>query len=167
MPRDPPPCRAAVRRPPPAGGRATEFSASDCWTVEPGRAEGVQANVAKGLATEGMVLEGMKLNGNSVRVLVRNPRYDVEAQAIGRTARVLSRTLPNSVEEFTIVQTHNGMPTGAVTMKRSDVERLENAPAANILREVTFSGAADAWDGISPLPGTYPRLNWSFGPTPR
>ncbi len=142
-----------------------KFSAGDLgWTVEPGRAEGVQANVAKGLATEGMVLEGIKLNGNSVRVLVRNPRFDVEAQAIGRTARVLSRTLPNSVEEFTIVQTHNGMPTGAVTMKRSDVERLENAPAANILREVTFSGAADAWDGVSPLPGTYPRLNWSFGP---
>ena len=142
-----------------------QFSARDLgWTVEPGRAASAQADVAKGLANEGIVLEGIQLNASSVRVLVRNPRYDVEAQSIGRTARVLSRTMPDSVEEFTIVQTHNGMPTGAVTMKRSDIERLENAPASNLLQEVTFSGAADAWDGINPLPGTYPRLSWSLGP---
>ena len=142
-----------------------KFSARDLgWTVEPGRAAGVRADVAKGLANEGMVLEGMKLEGNRVRVVLRNPRYDVEAQAVGRAARVLSRTLPASVEEFTIAQTANGMPTGAVTMKRSDIEQLENAPARDMLRRMTFSGGADAWDGITPVDGTYPRLSWSFGP---
>jgi len=142
-----------------------KYSARDLgWTAEPGRAQGVQADVATGLANEGMVLEGMRLEANSARVLIRNPRFDVEAQAIGRTARVLSRTLPASVEKFTIVQTHNGMPAGAVTIKRSDIERLENAPASNLLGQVTFSGAANAWDGVNPLPGTYPRLSWSLGP---
>ena len=142
-----------------------QYSARDLgWTVEPGRAAGVQADVARGLAKEGMVLEGMKLEGNRVRVLIRNPRYDIEAQAVGRTARVLSRTLPDSVEEFTIAQTYNGMPTGAVTMTRTDVERLENAPASNMLSRVSFGGGARAWDGVNPAPGTYPRLAWSIGP---
>lgn len=142
-----------------------KFSASDLgWTVEPGRGDVVRNDVAKALANEGMVLQGMKLTGNSVRVVLRNPRYDREAQAFGRAARVLTRTLPDSVEEFTIAQTFNGMPISAVKMKRSDLERLENAPAANMLDRVTVTGGAGAWEGIEPVKGTFPRLAWSFGP---
>lgn len=142
-----------------------KFSARDLgWTSEPGKADAVRNDVAQALAKEGMVLEGMKLEGNSVRVVLRNPRYDVEAQAVGRAARVLTRNLPASVEEFTIAQTYNGMPTGTVTLSRSDVEKLENAPAANMFPRVTFGGGAEAWDGIQPVDGTYPRLSWSFSP---
>ncbi|MDQ2090541.1 YjbH domain-containing protein [Marimonas arenosa] len=142
-----------------------KFSARDLgWTVEPGKTDAVQKDVAGAMAKEGMVLEGMKLEGNRVRVVLRNPRYDIEAQGFGRAARVLTRNLPDSVEEFTIVQTYKGMPTGAVTMTRSDVEALENAPAGNMLSRVAFSGGAGAWDGINPVPGTYPRLSWSLGP---
>ena len=142
-----------------------KFSARDLgWTTEPGKPAQVQADVVQAMATEGMAVEGFRLDGSRARVVLRNSRYDIEAQAAGRAARVLSRNLPASVEEFTIVQTYKGVPTGSVTMKRSDVEALENAPASQMLERVTFGSGLGAWDGISPLDGVYPRFNWSFGP---
>ncbi|MDU8929614.1 YjbH domain-containing protein [Alisedimentitalea sp. MJ-SS2] len=140
-------------------------SASDLgWTDLPGKPAMVQSDVANALAKEGIMLEGMKLDGRSVRVVMRNTRYDIESQAVGRTARALTRNLPASVEEFTVVQTYQGMPTGAVTLKRSDVEALENAPAHDILQRAVFSSGAGAWDGVAPVDGAYPRLSWSLGP---
>lgn len=142
-----------------------KFSASDLgWTTTPGAKQSVQASVAEALAREGMVLEGMKLDGDRVHILLRNPRYDIESQAVGRAARVLTRTLPASVETFTIAQTFNGVPAGAVTMKRSDLEALENASADALLNRVVFSGGAAGWRDIDPVQGAYPRLSWSFGP---
>lgn len=142
-----------------------KFSASDLgWTTEPGARTKVQNDVAEALAKEGLMLEGMKLEGTRVRVVLRNTRYDVQAQGVGRAARALSRNLPASVEQFTITQVYQGMPTGAVTLNRSDIEQLENAPAANMQQKVSFSGGADAWEGIAPLEGAYPRLSWGLAP---
>ncbi|WP_235857890.1 YjbH domain-containing protein [Marimonas lutisalis] len=141
------------------------FSASDLgWKTQPGAEDSLRAQVAETLAGEGLILEGIRLEGTRAHVLLRNTRYDVEAQAVGRAARVLSRTLPPSVETFTIGQTFNGMPTGAVTMTRSDVERLENAPATDMFERVTFGGDAGAWAGMAPEGGSYPRFEWSLGP---
>ena len=141
------------------------FSANDLgWTTEPGKPAEVKKDVAEALAKEGLLLQGLTLDGHSARVIIRNPRYDIEAQAVGRTARVLTRNLPDSVEVLTIVETYDGMPTSAVTFRRSDLEQLENAPAEAILQRAAFSGGAGAWQGIEPVASEFPRLRWSFGP---
>ncbi|MDQ2094006.1 YjbH domain-containing protein [Rhodalgimonas zhirmunskyi] len=142
-----------------------KFSASDLgWTTTPGTKAGAQTALAAGLAREGLVLEGIKLDGRHARVLVRNTRWDIEAQAVGRAARVMSRNLPASVETFEVVQVSNGVPLSSVSMSRSDVERLENAPAERMYDRVTFGGGAAAWNGVEMVDGTYPRLSWSLGP---
>lgn len=142
-----------------------KYSASDLgWTVEPGRKDKVREAVAGGLAGEGLILEGMEIDGRRAHVVVRNERWDIEAQAVGRAARVLSRNLPASVETFRITQVAHGMPVGAVTVARSDIEKLENAPASAMLSRVRFDGASDAWAGVAPIDGIYPRLEWSLGP---
>ncbi|MEZ5715392.1 MAG: YjbH domain-containing protein [Paracoccaceae bacterium] len=142
-----------------------QFSARDLgWTVEPGKPQAVQGDVATAMAKEGLVLEGMKLSGDSVRVVLRNPRYDVEAQGFGRAARVLTRNLPASVETFEIVEVKNGMPVGSVKMSRSDVEALENAPARAIESRVNFGSGLGRLGRRDDDRRRLSALSWSLGP---
>ncbi|WP_372612871.1 YjbH domain-containing protein [Aquicoccus sp.] len=142
-----------------------EFSARDLgWADTPGARDTLSDEVAQSLAREGLILEGMEVDSRHARVLLRNHRWDVESQAAGRAARVLSRVMPDSVEHFTIGQSYRGMPAGAVTMRRSDIEALENAPAAEMFDRVTFSGDGAAWAGMDVAPDNYPRLEWSLAP---
>lgn len=141
------------------------YSASDLgWDMKPGAKAGATEALAQGLEREGLYLEGVKLDGTHARVLVRNTRWDIEAQAVGRAARVMSRNLPAPVETFEIVLVSKGTPMSRVTMARTDIERLENAPAEKMFERVTFDGAPNAWDGVTQVDGAYPRLGWSLGP---
>lgn len=142
-----------------------QFSARDLgWAATPGARDTLRDEVAQGLAREGLILEGMRVEADRVRILVRNIRWDIEAQAMGRAARVLSRVMPDPVEHFTIGQSYQGMPAGSVTMRRSDVEALENAPAAAMLDLVRFGGDAGALAGTEVVPGIYPKLEWNLAP---
>lgn len=132
------------------------------WTADPGRGEGARNALAAGLEREGLVYEGLALSPRRAVLRMRNPTYGVEPQALGRAARVMSRTLPASVEEFVIVPVVDGMPASRVILRRSDVERLENAPASAMLDAVALADA----DGKAPPPdaGLYPRFSWSLSP---
>lgn len=81
-----------------------------------------------GLLQQGLVLAGLDIPGEAATVKIRNLRYGAGAQAIGRTARVLTNTLPPDVEDFRIVLETAGMITTATTLQRSDVETLEWHP---------------------------------------
>ena len=53
----------------------------------------------------------MALSPNRAEVRIRNLRYNTQAEAIGRTARLMTRALPPSVETFVITSMENGLPT--------------------------------------------------------
>ena len=74
---------------------------------------------------EGITLDGFSTSGSAATVRIQNRRYDVEAQAIGRTARVMANVLPASVTAFVIVAQPFGVPNSAVTLQRSDLETLQ------------------------------------------
>jgi hypothetical protein len=120
--------------------------------------------VAEQLAKEGIGLEVMTLTGREARLVIRNERFGAEPQAYGRTARLLTRALPASVETFTIVSlVESGLPTAGVTIRRSDLEALEQDDPLAILPRVAFDDAlrlapADALHG-----GTMP-FTWSLTP---
>ena len=118
------------------------------------------------LVAQGMTVEGLRLDARAARVLLRPGRWSATPQAVGRAMRVMTRTLPPSVETFTVVPLANGMPTASVTLPRSALETLENASDAAWRSYVRarIDGAADAWDGAARTPGFYPRLRWSIGP---
>ena len=77
---------------------------------------------------------------------------------------VLTRALPASVRTFQVATVvEGGIPTAAITVRRSDVERLEHQPAA-AMRAVTLIN--DAME--VPKPKTLTRVDqkfrWSLGP---
>jgi hypothetical protein len=120
------------------------------------------AALQAGLKTEGLVLEGLDLETETATVRLRNPKYGSEPEAIGRTARVMTRALPSSVETFVIVPVVNGMPMSVVTLNRTDVETLVHQDSAAILARTSV---ADAFRAVPPTEtGLYPRLSWSIGP---
>lgn len=142
-----------------------EGSARDLgWTQEPGRSETVAASLNESLDQAELDLEGVRLEGRTAHVVIRNARYDAVSQALGRTLRSMSRELPASVEELHVTLVRNGMPVNTLTFSRSDLERLENAPARDALAVATFSDPLRFGNVPPPLPGTYPRYEWRVGP---
>ena len=156
----PPP---VLRRPPPApGGYPT------AWTEVPGATAALRAGVAEALDDQGLRLEAFAADANAVEVRVVNERYDASAQLVGRAARVLSRTMPPSVETFTIVPVRDGLPLSAVTLRRSDLEDLVIAPdGAEGLSTVVAVTQAGRLPPGAIVEGAYPRFSYALGPYTR
>lgn len=89
---------------------------------------GIEEKVERELRLDGIFLESMMLAPGVVEVEIRNARHRSFAQATGRTARILSRTMPDSVEDFRITLVAKGMPAAVVVISRTDLEELEHAP---------------------------------------
>ncbi|MEQ5793911.1 YjbH domain-containing protein [Paracoccus marcusii] len=137
---------------------------SGSWSQDPTAQPAIQKALGDGMADEGMLLESMALAPTRAEVRLRNQRYINQAEAVGRTARLMTRALPPSVETFVITSTSDGMPTSSVTLRRSDVERLENTEAGQIAAASTLSDAAPGAPGLVASQGLYPRFRWSVKP---
>ena len=148
--------------------RASDPEAWDtAWTMDPEAHPGIQAALAQSLAREGQVVEAMALTATRIELRVKNTRFNSPAQAVGRTARILTRALPASVETFVIVPVENGVPLSAVVLQRSDLEALEHAPSPEIHARAQIVDVYDAQDGAPrPVvtPGLYPRFSWALTP---
>lgn len=136
---------------------------SGAWSSDPTAQPAIQKALGDALAKEGQVLESMALSANRAEVRIRNTRHDAEAEAIGRTARLMTRAMPPSVETFVITRVVNGVPTTSTTLRRSDLERGDHAGAAALLPGVAITDAGRG-EGLVPSPGAYPRLSWSLKP---
>lgn len=137
---------------------------SGSWSADPTAQPAIQNALSKALANEGQVLESMVLNANRAEVRIRNKRYLMQAEAIGRTARLMTRALPPSVETFVITSMEDGMATSSVVLQRSDIERLENTAAAYIAQEAEIVDAVQRPPGLVYAPGIYPKFTWRLGP---
>ena len=154
----PPP---VLRRPPAAAGGHPTGWTGEAATVALGDA------LSEQLAEEGIELEAIAVGSDAVEVRVFNTRYDAASQAVGRTARVLSRVMPASVETFRIVPASNDMPLSAVTVRRSALEEAVIA-ADGTEALLAASPVAEAPPArLSPaevLPDLYPRWGLSVRP---
>ena len=130
------------------------------WTAQADGPTILRSNIQTLLAEDGQQLEALRLSATAAEVRFRNKTHEAVPEAIGRVARILSRVLPNSIESFTIVPVANGMPLVAVTLKRSDIEALENDPdgAAEILKRAVISDGRTPAQGLEYFEGLYPRL---------
>ncbi|WP_262983315.1 YjbH domain-containing protein [Paracoccus mutanolyticus] len=75
---------------------------SGAWSADPTAQPAIQKALGDALAKEGQMLESMALDANRAEVRIRNNRYIQQAEAVGRTARLMTRALPPSVETFVI-----------------------------------------------------------------
>lgn len=159
----PPPVQ--LRPAPPAGG---SFPTS--WaTAEAVSDPRIGTALTNALATEGIRLDSYDLGAERVVLRITNQRHEVLTRAIGRTARVMSATMPPSVEEIVIVPMHGGVAGTAVTINRSDLERHAMDPdgAERLLARARFSdalafpGVGRAWQELAE---GRQRFEWGIGP---
>ncbi|WP_273501434.1 YjbH domain-containing protein [Paracoccus sphaerophysae] len=137
---------------------------SGVWAGDPTAQPAIQKALGDALAKEGQTLESMVLTANRAEVRIRNNRYIQHAEAVGRTARLMTRALPPSVETLVVTSVEDGMPTSSVTMRRSDVERLENTEAGQIANAAVLTDADPRPAGLVQSPGIAPRFQWSMRP---
>ncbi|MFB2531535.1 YjbH domain-containing protein [Paracoccus sp. p4-l81] len=137
---------------------------SGAWTADSTAHPAIQKALGDALAKEGQRLDSMSLSANRAEVRIRNDRYWHQPEAIGRTARLMTRALPPSVETLVITSVKAGMPVSSVELKRSDVERLENGPAADIAQRAQIVNAAPNPGDLVATPGLYPRFEWGLKP---
>lgn len=124
---------------------------------------GFEAQLTHALAQEGLSLEAVKLEGRILRIQIRNERYGVEAQAVGRAARVLTRTAPIEVDSFDIRLVAQGIPVTSVVIRRADMEDLEfHTVAPDLSRARTRIG--DVTARLDPMAGVFPRFEWGLEP---
>ncbi len=139
---------------------------STSWTQSTTAPVQIRDRLAPVLRADGLLLEYLTVAATSAEVRFRNIRYESVANAVGRVARAMAAILPPSVETFRIVPTSNGMAVSAVTVRRSDLERLEfspNAPAA-IEAVVGYSDAPELSSTAVLNEELYPSFGWSLGP---
>lgn len=136
------------------------------WVTQEGIAPILIGNINRRLEKDGIVVEAIGYTGTTAQVRIRNDRNDSEAQAVGRVARVMTAIMPASVEVFEIVPVVRGMPVAKVTLRRSDLERLEFAPgAAEAIRDRAAIGDAGApAANLAFDPARYPRFQWNLAP---
>ncbi len=148
------PLPVAVRAP----GQASDLG----WAVDPSAKAKTEKRLRSTLKLEGISLGALDLTEDSAIVRIHNSRYGVGAQAIGRTARAMTRSLPGSVENFIIVPIVDGIPMSAVELKRSDIERFEHSDSALMLERAVVSDAFGLAKGT--MDPTRKRFEWSFRP---
>jgi len=148
----------------PVAPRAPGSAADLGWTTDQVQ-QAKSINSLDGLLErDGIKLHGLQVGPKNAHVQIRNTRYDMRPQAVGRTARAMTRVLPASVETFTITQIIKGQPTSSVTLSRTDVERLEHSAASDILAASVIQDGAVTDRGITLMPDTFPRFEYNIGP---
>lgn len=154
-------------RPTPAQGG--DWSAS--WVETPEIGARVREVLEPPFEQEGLRLDGVEIDPGGRRVTIRmeNERHEVQTRAEGRAARILTRAMPPSVEEFVLVHMSGGVAVASLTVQRSDLEELADTPdAAAAMRARAVAGDGFGLPGVGrfhqPLPEDATRLRWSIGP---
>ncbi|WP_308916542.1 YjbH domain-containing protein [Jannaschia sp. LMIT008] len=151
--------------PPPLTPRPSARSQA-FWTARATAERVLRDRVAEELETVDLKLEALSVGPNQATLRLRNPTYGNEAQAIGRAARAMARTLPAGVETFRIVPVVDGLPAATITLRRGDLEALENDPDGSfrMLARTRIDAAAPDEDPGTFADGLYPRFEWDVGP---
>lgn len=126
---------------------------------------GIQGAIKKALAKDGIRLVAMSTTAHTVDLEIENEKYGPQPEALGRTARILTRAMPASVETFVITLHVQGMATTSTIIKRSDLEQLQHAGANAILAKTeTIDAVSRPRPHLNFDDETYPRFLWSIAP---
>ncbi len=166
------PPNAGIRdgAPPPVLPRPTREAQPDFYTTSWAQSQNLRGQVrdlaSAALRAERMELEALRLAPTEAVMWVRNLGYLASAQAIGRSARIMTRVMPASIETFTVVLVQNGIELPSHTFRRGDLEQLAVQPdgTERILERAAVSTDSVAPETLEFAPGVYPRVTFSFGP---
>ena len=149
--------------PPPVLARAASSDAALSWQGNIKERGALRDRVAAALGKQGVRLHGFSVDGARARVEIENTAYSQTAQAVGRTARVLSRILPAPVTQFDITLVTGGMPVTGLRIRRDDMETLEHDLEGS-WKSFARAQITSPAGGTAPAPGRYPRFEWGVKP---
>ena len=97
--------------------------------------------VYENLKTEKIIPLAYKEDKNEVTIIISNRHYSTDTQAIGRVLRVLSKYIPLSIKQFTVILSEKDIPILSISMDRYKVAEVIDAPNSEILTKkiVTIS----------------------------
>lgn len=157
-----------ARRPDPAVSPELWTSS---WRASPAAANAVFERLVPLLEAQGLTVTGLSLPGtpdaaNTAVVRFENDGFYTTAIAIGRTARAMAASLPASIETFEIILEDDGLPVSQVTIRRSDLERLDGTPNRTpaLAALTTVTQAPRSTEGVIAPEGFYPRSSLSLRP---
>lgn len=149
--------------PPPVLSRSAPRMEQLSWPAETAENAAPRTGLAETLAQQGIRLHGLSVGQDSVRIEIENTTYLQEAQAVGRTARVLSRRMPPRISEFVIVAVTNGVAVSDLRIRRDDLDELNYTLDAS-WKSFTRTRMRASTGRLRPAPGRYPRFDWSLRP---
>ncbi|MEM1238170.1 MAG: YjbH domain-containing protein, partial [Pseudomonadota bacterium] len=134
------------------------------WSTNPIEQIALTKQLETFIDQEGLDFVGADITDRTAHVRIENGVFMSEAQALGRTMRIMSRILPPSVETFHVTVQGNGVPLMTTTMSRTDLERLEYEKEDLALQAASFSDSIRFGDVPEPVAEFYPKFTWSLGP---
>jgi hypothetical protein len=162
-PKTPPNGSGLEPAPPPVLLRSAPQVAKISWPASVEETTSHRTRLAGALAQQGVRLHGLTVGHDTARVEIENTTYLQEAQAAGRTARILSRQMPPRIDDFVIILVTNGIPVSELRIRRADMEDLNyelEASWKSFARTAMVSPTA----GLPPVPERYPRVEWALKP---
>jgi hypothetical protein len=105
-----------------------------------------------------VVLLGASIEGDKLAIVIENPRYRRDSEALARTARILSAVTPAEINYFEITLSSVGLPLTTVTLPRREIDKLaqrEGSPAELFYGSELAPGVASSLDHIQP--GLFPQ----------
>lgn len=124
---------------------------------------GARSRLQGALQGQGLQLESFRQDATRASIVLGNPTFRANAEAIGRSARIMANTLPAAIETFDITLVTGGVPTSRTTLRRSDLYDLEHAWDGS-WQSFVRADISDAPTRLPPEPGVYPALSWSVLP---
>ncbi len=86
---------------------------------------------------------GYALEENEAILLIENNYYVSDAQAIGRSLRILSRYIPSNILNFTIVLNKLEIPISFISVNRNELSEIIDAPNAELLtKKISHIGSS-------------------------
>lgn len=138
------------------------------WLENPRARPALGGRLSDALAVHGQDLIAYNLDAYQAEIRIENTRFVSVAQALGRSARVMAEILPPSVETFHITLMDDGLAVSTLTLRRSDLEALEQEPdATEALHAVVGLTAALPTAEEDLVDGLFPRFDWSLRPYTR
>ncbi|PWK60536.1 YjbH domain-containing protein [Roseicyclus mahoneyensis] len=137
------------------------------WVSQPDAPVILRDNINRLFDENDLRLVSLALDSRRAVIRVQNTRFDAESMALGRAMRVLTATMPNSVDVFEVVFVVEGMDVSRVRMTRSDIEALEqdvDGAALALERAVIEDPLASDDPELIQILNPTQRLTWDIGP---
>ena len=123
------------------------------------------ARIKAAMEDQQLAVFALSLDRDTLKIVIGNAHYLRDAEAIARTARVLSAEVPSEIEIFEITTLRAGLPLTTVTLPRTHIDNLARRAEspAGLFQASDLKPASNDTLSHGDL-NLFPRFGWSSYP---